>query len=520
MLRRLIRAFLRPDASVPESAFETPGLDDDTDAKAWLRGGLDLERRAKLDAAIECYRAGIAAHPSDPYLHAALANALNAAWRNDECIEACVQAVHATGARPEVFSGLLMFSHYAARPDAGVLFRLHRQYGERMAATVTPAVHETRTADPMRRLRVGYVSADLRLHSVTDFLEPLIVSHDRSAFEVHCYYTQTRVDAVTERLRRAADAWHPADGLEPGSLAQRIAADGIDVLVDLAGHTNLNNLPVFARRPAPVQITWLGYPDTTGLATMDYRITDGIADPQPRADTLHSERLLRIEPPFVCYRPPPDSPPAGRPQRGAQVVFGSFNMFSKVNEPLIELWSRILDAVPGSRLLVKSSLFKQRETLARARAAFARHGIGAGRLDIRPWAASRDEHLPVYNEVDIALDTFPYNGTTTTCEALWMGVPVVTLAGDVHMSRVGATLLTAVGLESLVAAEAEQYVEFAVRLGRDPEHRAALSGSMRERMTRSPLLDHAGFARRIESAYRAAWRAWCEKKALREEGLM
>jgi predicted O-linked N-acetylglucosamine transferase (SPINDLY family) len=348
------------------------------------------------------------------------------------------------------------------------------------------------------------------MHSVASFIEPVIEHHDRSGFTVYCYYTRAETDATTERLAGRADAWRDARADSPDALAAKIHADGIDILVDLGGHTIGNSLAAFSRRPAPVQCTWLGYPDTTGLGPMDYRITDAIVDPPPEADALHCERLLRVAPPFVCYQPPLDAPPIqARPQTQG-VVFGCFNVIMKVNEPLIASWARILSSVPHSRLVIKSTLLEYEETAARLRARCAAHGISPGRLELRRWADDRAEHLAAYNEIDIALDTYPYNGTTTTCEALWMGVPVVTLSGALHMSRVGETLLGCAGLHELVAKDPEQYVAIAVALARDTSRRAMLAAGMRQRVAASPLLDHAAFTKKLENAYRTAWNAWCE----------
>jgi predicted O-linked N-acetylglucosamine transferase (SPINDLY family) len=294
------------------------------------------------------------------------------------------------------------------------------------------------------------------------------------------------------------------------ALANLISEDRIDVLVDLAGHTAFGRLPVFARKPAPVQLTWLGYPDTTGIAAIDYRLTDAVCDPAG-AEARHTERLLRIPDLFLCYQPPADAPEVSpRETAPEEVVFCSFNTLEKVNARTIAAWAAILRGLSGSRLLIKADILKHEAAARRLRESFAAHGIDEARLELVPWAEDRATHLDMYGRADIALDTFPYNGTTTTCEAMWMGVPVVTLAGEAHMSRVGATLLTAAGLGDLVAGSAEAYVDAAVRLARDPERRRALRSSLRTALRASPLLDHAGFTRKLEASMRVAWRAWCD----------
>jgi predicted O-linked N-acetylglucosamine transferase (SPINDLY family) len=260
-------------------------------------------------------------------------------------------------------------------------------------------------------------------------------------------------------------------------------------------------------------MTWLGYPDTTGITAIDYRITDALADPPPFAETVNTEALLRIDPLFLCYRGAADSPSVNAREGEADVVFGSFNALAKVNAHVIETWARILQAVPRSRLLLKASVLKHAQTRARVMAAFESQGVARDRIDLRAWADDRAGHLGTYHEVDIALDTFPYNGTTTTCEALWMGVPVVGLRGEAHMSRVGTSLLTSAGLVEFVAANANDYVEIAVALARENTRRSTLRSEMRARLCASPLLDHAGFVRRFERELRRAWSRWCEHAA-------
>ena len=511
MLWRLISRFLRaghrksiPAVAGPEGASQAA-------LGEWLRRGEALKDQAKFAAALECYRACAALDPGNLAARGGIAHVLSAAWRMEECIEACEDALRVSPTSAEIFSGYLLYSHYAARPDARALFARHARYGELMSAAA-PALyrHAARREDTGRTLRLGYVSRDFCRHSVASFIEPVIEHHDSSGFKVYCYYTRADTDTTTERLVHLADEWRDACADSPDALAAKIRADGIDILVDLGGHTIGNSLAAFSRRPAPVQCTWLGYPDTTGLRAMDYRITDGIVDPAPEADALNTERLLRVAPPFVCYQPPVDAPPVEARKETRALVFGSFNAIMKVNEPLIESWARILASIPHSRLVMKSTLLEYDETALRVRARFAAQGIPPDRLELRCWADSRAEHLAAYNEIDIALDTWPYNGTTTTCEALWMGVPVVTLSGALHMSRVGETLLACAGLHELVAKDPEQYVAIAVALARDTSRRATLTTGMRQRLAASPLLEHAAFTRKLENAYRTAWSAWCE----------
>jgi predicted O-linked N-acetylglucosamine transferase (SPINDLY family) len=513
MLLRLLNGLRRSRvrAGSADAALREPPAPPAADpAEACLERCRALERGGELEAALECYRACAVAHPGSVNAHLGAASVLASLWCGDECFDALSAAQALVPYAPEVFSDYLLWSHLTSHPEPAELFERHACFGAMMAARV-PARYAGRhpnAPDPGRRLRVGYVSRNFLRHSVAFFAEPVIAGHDRARFEVYAYYTHSVVDETTQRIAAHVDAWRHVGEEDDETLARRIFDDGIDILVDLGGHTKRNRLGVFAAKPAPVQVTWLGYPDTTGVAGMDYRITDEITDPAPHADARHSERLLRVPPPFLCYAPPADSPPVAL--RGAQpVVFGSFNMLAKVNAGTIALWSCILREVPGSRIRLKSAALAHRETAERVLRAFESRGIARKRIVLRGWADDRADHLEAYGKIDIALDTFPYNGTTTTCEALWMGVPVVTLEGVAHMSRVGSTLLRAAGLPELVAPDAEVYVATAVALARDGERRRRLRAGMRARLTASPLLDAARFTGNYERALQQAWASWC-----------
>jgi predicted O-linked N-acetylglucosamine transferase (SPINDLY family) len=287
-------------------------------------------------------------------------------------------------------------------------------------------------------------------------------------------------------------------------VVELIRADGIDILVDLAGHTAGNRLLVFARRPAPVQVSWLGYPGTTGLVAMTHRLTDAHADPPGMTEALHSESLVRLPRSAWCFSALDSAPVAPRPHR--EIVFGCFNNFAKVTDPMLRLWAQILAAVPGSSLLLKSSAFAEKVTCERVHGLFLAEGIAPERILLRDKVESQAEHLALYQEMDIALDTYPYHGTTTTCEALWMGVPVVTMEGMSHRSRVGVSLLTNVGLGQLIAASPEEYVRIATSVAGDLPELEATRRTLRERMMDSPLMDAPRFARDIESAYQTVWK--------------
>jgi predicted O-linked N-acetylglucosamine transferase (SPINDLY family) len=337
-------------------------------------------------------------------------------------------------------------------------------------------------------------------------MHPILESHDRTAFEIYLYDDSPRLDAFTERLRPLADAWHRVRGMPDAQLAEKIRADRIDVLVDLAGHTAGNRLLTFARRPAPVQISYLGYPNTTGLNTVDYRLTDAVADPPGLADELHTEKLVRLPGTFLTFRPPVETPEVVDPPvlKNGFVTFGSFNALWKVNAPLLQLWARVLRAVPDSRLMMKAEGLEEPDVAHRIANVFRQAGIDVARVRLLGREATYAGHLAAYGTCDVCLDTFPYAGTTTTCEALWMGVPVVSLAGEVHASRVGASLLSSVGLSEFAAPNAGAFVATAANLAGQPERLRELRRTMRERLRGSPLMNPIGLTRAIETAYRAA----------------
>ena len=445
-------------------------------AEAHNNRGNACLKLAWLEEAMACYRRALELDPDCRAAHSALLYCLN-------CDPAC-------------------------EPEA--VFAEHRRWGARYAAHSAgpPYGNEPR---PERRLRLGYLSPDFRAHSVAWFFEPVLAAHDRGDFEVLCYSKTVRPDAVTERLRRLADGWRDISRLSDEAAAQLVRADGVDILVDLAGHTAGNGLPVMARRPAPVQVTWLGYPNTTGLDAIDYRITDAVADPPGLTGGWHSEELVRLPGCFLCYQPPPGAPePGALPARkNGYVTFGSFNSLLKVTRPALAAWAALLRAVPGSRLVLKSRPLAHRAARERVMAVLAAEGIGAERVELLGHAAESAEHLACYQRLDVALDTFPYHGTTTTCEALWMGVPVVVLEGRAHAARVGVSLLNSLGLSDWAVRSWEEYQALAARRAEDLDGLARLRTGLRARMRASPLLDARAFTRNLEDAYRRMWRRWC-----------
>jgi len=368
--------------------------------------------------------------------------------------------------------------------------------------------------DPGRRLRIAYMSPDFREHSVAQYLEPLFAAHDPATVEIFAFAEMKRSDAVTERLRLLTAHWRNTSGLPDEAVARQVRDDRIDILVDLAGHTGDNRLGVFALKPAPVQATWLGFPGTTGLAAIDYRLTDALADP-PGTEAHSSETLVRMPHGFHCWRPPADAPEIAPRSPDRPPIFGSFNNAQKLSADTIALWAELLRRVPAARLKLKSSWLLRGRVFDAIRAAFAAHGIDAERVEAAGWIAATSSHLAAYGDIDVALDPFPYNGTTTTIEALWMGVPVVALAGDRHAARVGVSVLTHAGVPELIVATKADYVDLAASLVGDRFRLEEYRATLRARMSASPLLDVGRFARDIEKAYRVMWQRWCTEGGTR-----
>ena len=475
-------------------------------ARAWCNLGISLIYLGRLTDAIACLDRSLAL---DPQLHHAWAGrglALERCYRIPEAVEAYGRALAGEPGNHQARSARLMALHYLDGVSRLELRREHEEFGEMAEAETKPP------GDPLppaseRRLRVGFLSPNLRTHSVAHFFEPLLAQLDGDRFEVFLYHDHPVVDATSDRLRQQAAHWRHVAGQPDGALEIQLRSDRLDLLVDLAGHTELNRLALFARRPAPVQATYLGYPDTTGLRSMDFRLVDGITDPEG-SEELCTEELLRFSPTAWCYAPPAEAPlRAPPPSAGGQpVTFGCFNNFAKVTDETLAAWGRVLAAVPGSRLLLKSFGLGAPALQEAARRRLAAAGIDPARAELLDHAGSLAGHLATYARVDIAFDTFPYHGTTTTCEALWMGVPVVTLAGDRHASRVGVSLLTAVGRTEWIARDWKEYGRIAAALARDPAGLAAARTGLRDELRGSPLLDHAGQGERFGAALEAMCR--------------
>jgi protein O-GlcNAc transferase len=499
---------------------EAVALDPENE-KALVALGAMLQETGLSTEAIEVTRRAIALDPKNVQAYHALGNAYLGLSRWAEAEEAFRTAValdpNERAVAQSLVSSTLMRWLYDDQATAQEIFNRHRAWGTQiegeLAVTAGPVPPFANSRNPDRKLRVAYLSGDFRHHSVGYFIGPLLAQHDPAAIEVFGYSETRKLDPMTESLRQLCPMWRETFELSDAALRAQLRADCIDIAIDLAGHTAYNRLRALAIKAAPVTATWLGYPATTGLSTIDWRITDALADP-PGAERFYTEKLLRLPNGFLCYDVARSDVPEVSPLPArsiGQVTFGSFNNRQKLSSPTIKAWAAILAALPQSRLLLKAPAFIDPEVQHGVLDLFAAHGTGAGQIAFRGFAPTPSSHLATYAALDIALDPFPYNGTTTSCEAMWMGVPIVTLIGDAHHGRVGFDLLSRVGLSELAAPHPEAYVATAIALAQDLPRLRHIRGTLREQLRASAVCDARGFARSFEGALREMWRHWCEQ---------
>jgi len=480
-------------------------------AEAHANLGVVLHIQGHIDEAIRCYRQALALKPDYAEVYIKLASALHVQGRLDDSIAACRAAIRLNPDKPDWHGNLLFALNYHPDYSPRQLFEEHRAWGERHARGPETVPPHTNDRDPDKPLKIGYVSPDFRAHSVAYFIEPLLKYHDPALVEGYCYAELAHGDVVTEQLKKLADRWHNISGQSDADVAARIRADGIDILVDLAGHTANNRLTLFSHRPAPVQASYLGYPNTSGVPAIQYRITDRYVDP-PEHDAIYTEQLIRLPHAFFCYAPPKVAPPVGPlpAKRAGYITFGSLNNLAKINHKVLAAWRAILAALPDARLTVQALSLNDQQNRAYLAEFFSRHGIATERLTILGHTPF-DQYLALHNSIDIALDTFPHNGHTVTCHALWMGVPTVVLAGANGVSRMGVSIMANLGLDELIAPDLDAYAATAVHLAGDLDRLAALRAGLRERLAGSVLCDGPAFTRDMEAAYRDMWRRWCQK---------
>lgn len=484
----------------------------------WLFMAAEMNRRGgTLDRALELSQRAIDLDPASVNAWVVRANTLEEMARPREAQVALARAVSLDASNAGLHSKLLFMLTQNGLLTPEETLAEHRRWAARHADSLAAAsaVHSN-DPDPERRLRIGYISADLRNHAVANFIEPVLAAHDRIDFEIICYSNCVRPDKRTERLRLLADRWRDISRMNDSEAEARIREDSVDILVDLSGHTLRNRLLVMARKPAPVQVSWLGYIGTTGMKAIDYCISDALADPPGLSETHYSEKLLRLPVTQWCYLPPENSPPVTRlpALERSYITLGSFSGFPRLGTEIFRVWARILRAVPTAQL--RLTRLPAGDALDSMFEEFESSGVSADRLELVGWVPY-ESYLAQYQEVDIALGPYPYAGTTTVCDALWMGLPVVSRVGESRQARSAASLLTAVGMTDLLALDWDAYVEVAVRLASDLAGLAVLRAGLRERMRRSPLVDANAFARALEDRYRAIWRNWCRSRG-RERG--
>jgi len=486
------------------------------DAQA-LANAAEANRRAdRCDRALELIGRALVLKPGfAPFLHIHVL-ALESSWRNDEALAACraALALHPDFARLHT-SYMTLLNRGGA--DPALILEAHRRWAECCAAPPAADPLHRNPPQPERRLRIGYVSADFRRHALSHFVLPLLEHHDPARVEVYCYSNTPKTDDLTRRCEALASHWRDIVAVPDAAAEDLIRSDGIDILIDLSGHTSGNRLELFARKPAPVQVTYLGYPATTGLAQMDYRLTDARADPPGASEARYREQLLRLPHCLWCFAPPPQMPEVGPLPASAagHITFGSLNSVFKLTPQLVALWSRLLVALPESKLVLAT--VPEGAPRARISRAFESNGIDPARLEFHgflPW----DQFWALHGRIDIALDSFPCNGGATTCETLWLGVPLVSLAGEAFLARAGLSLLSTIGLPELVAHSEDEYLRIAGDLAGDRVRLAELRAGMRERMRASPLLAAAAFTRDLEDRYRTVWRQWCARKTVARDG--
>ena len=482
-------------------------------AEAHNNLGNTLKDQGKLDAAVDSYHKALSIKPDFAEVHYNLGNTLKDQGKLDAAVESHHKALSIKPDCAKAHDNYLMTAQYGPDYSPAELLADHLDFAERFEAPLRanwPSHDNVR--DLQRRLRIGFVSGDLRAHSVGYFLESVLAHLDRKALDIFLYPTDSQVDALTHRLQDMGFAWESLVGLSDDRAAHRVRGDAIDILVDLSGHTGGNRLGLFARKPAPVQVTWLGYFATTGLRAMDYILCDRYVAPANESDHF-VEKPWYLPNTRLCFTPPQDEIAAGAlpALTNGRVTFGCFNYLTKMNDAVVALWAQVLHAVPGSRLFLKANYlndrFMQRATWAR----FADRGIAADRLNLEG-ASSRADYLATYNRIDIALDPFPFTGGTTSVEGLWMGVPMITKRGDRFIAHQGESILHNVGLPDWIAADNEAYVNVAAARATDLSGLATLRAKLRSRLLASPLCDAPLFARNLEVAFRGMWQTYCSQE--------
>jgi len=476
--------------------------------EAYANLGNALQEKGDLDEAVAAFRQAAQLAPDTAYAHLNLANALRDVGQMDEALACDERAFAAHPGCADAMANRIYSLYFHPNYDAAAIFQEHKRWNDQYAQPLADAIQpHTNDPAPERRLRIGYVSPNFRRHVIGQNMMPLLRHHDHEQFEVFCYAHIARPDPLTEQFHSFADVWRDILDLDDEQATELIRSDQIDILVDLTMQMADSRLLVFARKPAPVQVTFAGYPGTTGLRTIDYRLTDPYLDPPGLNDAYYSEQSIRLPDTFWCYDPLTREPAVNELPAASNgyVTFGCLNNFRKVNDRVLQLWSQVLAAV-DSRLILMCPRGAHRQGV------LAKLGVGEDRVEFVEFAP-REQYLRTYHRIDIGLDTLPYNGHTTSLDSLWMGVPVITLVGQTVVGRAGWSQLCNLNLKELAARSEEQFVKLAVGLAGDLPRLAQLRATLRDRMEKSPLMDGERFARNIESTYRNLWRRWCQTKS-------
>ena len=488
---RLLRRAIQLDPNLPE---------------AYNNLGIALKENGQLDEAVTTYKKCLAIRPAMGDATNNLGNAYKDCGNVRDAVACYGRSLVIGFANPGVHSNLAYTLQFHPGYDDESLFREQRRWNDIYAA---PLKHLIATHDndrsPDRKLRIGYVSPYFYHQAESFFVMPLLQNHDRAQVEVHCYASVIRPDEMTRKTQSFSEHWHNVLGVSDRDLAAQIRHDRIDILIDLAMHMAHNRMVAFALKPAPVQAAWLAYPGGTGLDAMDYRITDGHMDPLDKTTAYYREQSYRLPDCWCCYHPMASALPAA-PRGERPICFGSINNPCKNNDATLSLWARVLQSVPDSRFVMQSFSESDRQ---RIRSIFQNAGVAPDRVEFVP-RKLRLDYLRLYDSIDICLDPLPYNGITTTCDALWMGVPVITLVGKTAAGRAGVSILSTVSLSEMIAHTEDQFLEIATSLAKDAPRLAELRATLRTRTEKSPLMDAPGFAQKMETAYRHMWRQWCE----------
>lgn len=485
-----------------------------------LEYGTALSNQGDLDTAEKQLRSGCKKLPTNADFHSQLARVYCRSGRVEKGVESYQRAAFLEQKKAKHLQRIAYWSNYSDSFSQQTNFQIARLWAKSAYPEHQTGSNTWRDANPDKPLKIGFVSGDFCAHAVSFFITPLLKNIDRQNFQVLAYSDVAKPDHITEEIKKHCDQWHDASRQSDDLLGAQMGADQLDVLIDLSGHSAKNRLGIFSQHIAPIQISWLGYPSTTGLDSIQYRITDNVADPITDNKDYFTEELIRLNTSFLCYQPHASAPEVQlTPLKSKQAIrFGSFNNLAKISSTTLDAWASVLLAIPNSTFYIKRQQLINDNAKQHLISEFKKRGIDDSRLLFKTSNAKIEDHLAEYNNIDVALDTSPYNGTTTTLEALWMGTPVITLSGQTHASRVSASILSHIGLNALIAHTIDEFTELASNLAQDREQLFKLSESLRESLQQSSLLDHAKFANQFTQAIRDKWQLWCYSRN-KEQGI-